>query len=146
MESNSSDYLKYWRTINFYYRTKNDLSQAEIDMLLFLKSEKYFRKKKFEEFDKILSWDKHRFKKLVAKGWIQLFRGIGGPSANIYELSMKANRMLNEMYRKLNGEEITISGKTPLLKKKISYHSKMYIEMIQEMNQVIRQQRHRTHE
>lgn len=146
MKSNLNDYLKYWRTINFYYRTKNDLTQAEIDMLLFLKSERYFRRNKFESFNKLLPWDSKRFNNLIERGWVQLFRKKGGPSANIFELSMKANRMLNEMYRKLNGEEITIKGKTPLLKNKVSYHSRQYIEMIKEMNEFIRQQRHLLHE
>jgi hypothetical protein len=65
-----NDYLKYWRVIRQYIKIKYNLTQSDLDILLFLKSESYFSKDKFLEFDEILSWDKQRFEKLRQQGWI----------------------------------------------------------------------------
>ena len=35
------DYLKYWRVIRYYTLQKYKLKTAELEMLLFLRSEKY---------------------------------------------------------------------------------------------------------
>jgi len=38
------DYLKYWRVIRYYILRKNNLKPAELETLIFLRSEKYFTK------------------------------------------------------------------------------------------------------
>lgn len=143
---NSNDYLKYWRVIRYYYMKKNNLSSCEFDLLLFLKSEYYFRKRDFTKLKKTMSWNDKSFENLLNAGWIQLFRGKGGPKGNIYELSMKASRLVNEVYNKLNGEEIRVAGNNRFTKSKKSFHDKMYLNMIEDMNKSIQQQRHQTHE
>ena len=50
-----NDYLKYWRVVKYYVKAKYGLTQAELEMLLFLKSEGYFDKDKFKEFDALIS-------------------------------------------------------------------------------------------
>ena len=100
------DYLKYWRVIRYYVKKKYDISQAELEMLLFLRSEKYFSKDNFDEFDELLSWDKNRFEKLRKEGWIDSFRKKEGKRRAIYQLSYKAQRMITSLYKKLEGEEI----------------------------------------
>ncbi len=102
----SDDYLKYWRVIRQYVKAKYKISQAQLDMLLFLKSEDYFSKDKFDEFDKLLSWDEHRFKMLRRDGWIEVFRKRMGKRKALYTLSYKSKRLLNSVYKKLSGEEI----------------------------------------
>ena len=57
MKSNTDDYLKYWRVIRQFVKVKYNLSQSDLDILLFLYSEKYFDRGKFDEFDNILGWD-----------------------------------------------------------------------------------------
>ena len=42
-----ADYLKYWRAIKTLIRTKHKLSTSDIDILLFVYSEGYFRHKQF---------------------------------------------------------------------------------------------------
>lgn len=68
------DYLKYWRVVRYYVKKKYNITQAELEMLLFLRSEKYFSKDNFDEFDELLSWNKNRFEKLRKEGWIDSFR------------------------------------------------------------------------
>ena len=68
------DYLKYWRVVRYYIKSKHGLTQADLDVLLFLYSEKYFDKDKFQEFNELLSWDVKRFDKLLIEKWIEVFR------------------------------------------------------------------------
>lgn len=142
-----NDYLKYWRVIRQYIKIKYNLTQSDLDILLFLKSETYFSKDKFLEFDEILSWDKQRFEKLRQQGWIEVFRKRVGKHKALYQLSFKAKRMLTSIYKKLNGEEIPTSPtQNKMFAKNVSYSDKVYRNMIIEMNRSIKQQRHLSHE
>jgi len=139
----NSDYLKYWRVIRQYIKVKYEISQSELDVLLFLKSEKYFSKDKFKEFDRILSWDENRFDKLLRDGWIEVFRKRKGKTKGLYSLSYKSVRLLTSLYKKLNGEELPTSpSQNPMFLKNVSYTDRRYREAIMKMNEFIRQQRH----
>lgn len=147
MKSNQLDYLKYWRVIRQFIKIKYGITQSDLDMLLFLYSEKYFDRGKFEEFDSLLGWDKQRFEKLRQNEWIVVFRKRMGNRKAIYQLSIKSNRMIQSIYRKLSGEEIPVSSSNnKMFAKNVSYSDKVYRNMIIEMNKVIKQQRHQTHE
>ena len=142
-----SDYLKYWRVIRYFIKAKYSLSQGDLDMLLFLHSEKYFSKDKFLEFDELLSWDTDRFDRLLRDNWIIVFRKRVGKNKTLYGLSYKTIRVITSIYKKLNGEEIptSLSG-NPMFAKNVSYTDKVYRNFILEMNDFIRQQRHRAPE
>ena len=68
------NYLKYWRVIRYFIKSKYQLTQADLDILLFLYDEEYFSKDKFNEFDELLSWNVNRFDQLLKNGWIEVFR------------------------------------------------------------------------
>jgi DNA-binding MarR family transcriptional regulator len=138
-----NDYLKYWRVVKYYVKAKYGLTQAELEMLLFLKSEGYFDKDKFKEFDALISWNVNRFDKLRRDGWIEIFRRRDGKRKALYQLSMKSKRVIDLVYKKLNGEELPMSeSHNPMFKKEVSYSSKVYRNFIKQMNAFIRQQRH----
>jgi hypothetical protein len=143
----NNDYLKYWRVIRYFVKAKYDLNQGELDVILFLNSEGHFGKDKFDEFDELLSWDKHRFKKLLRDGWIQVFRKRCGPTKTLYILSYKSKRLVLSIYKKLSGEEIptSLSG-NPMFAKNVKYTDKVYRNFIKEINAITRQQRHRAPE
>jgi DNA-binding PadR family transcriptional regulator len=137
------DYLKYWRVVRYYVKKKYDITQAELEMLLFLRSEKYFSKDNFDEFDELLSWDKNRFEKLRKEGWIDSFRKKEGKRRAIYQLSYKAQRMITSLYKKLEGEELPESkSSNPLFLEGANYTDKVYRNYIKKLNKAIRQQRH----
>lgn len=135
-----SDYLKYWRVVAQYVKVKYELTQADLDMLLFLYSEQYFKVSKFREFEQIVPWNPVRFRDLVDKGWIENFRpGVGNQRA-IYCLSYKAKRMIGSIYKKLNGEEIPeTTCNNPMFKKNVRYTDKVYRNFIKEMNKANRE-------
>lgn len=147
MKIKSNDYLKYWRVIRYFYKAKYGLNQADLDMMLFLYSESYFTKDKFVEFDELLSWNVTRFEKLRRNGWITVFRKRMGKRKALYELSYKGTRMITEIYKKLNGDEIpTSSSHNPMFQKNVSYNDKVYRNMVIQMNKAIKQQQHQTPE
>jgi|TARA_R110002153_G_scaffold145473_2_gene296747 hypothetical protein len=142
-KSPPNDYLKYWRVIRYFVKAKYGLSTADLEMLLFLYSEKYFSKDKFREFDELLSWNVNRFDRLRRDEWIVVFRKHHGKRKALYEVSYKARRMISSIYKKLSGEEIPTSmSANPLFKRDVSYMDKVYRNMIKEMNAFTRQQRH----
>jgi DNA-binding PadR family transcriptional regulator len=112
-------------------------------MLLFLRSEKYFSKDNFDEFDELLSWNKNRFEKLRKEGWIDSFRKKDGKRRAMYQLSYKAQRMITSVYKKLEGEEIPESkSSNPLFLEGANYTDKVYRNYIKKLNKAIRQQQH----
>lgn len=138
-----NDYLKYWRVIRQYVKVKYGLTQSDLDVILFLNSEGYFNKDKFEEFDRILSWDVQRFDRLLRDGWIEVFRKRQGKIKGLYTLSYKAKRIATSVYKKLNGEEMPTSpSQNPMFLKNVSYTDRRYREAIINMNKFIKQQQH----
>jgi len=139
------NYLKYWRVIRYYIKMKYKLNTGDLDMLLFLYSEDYFSKDKFKEFDKLLSWNVTRFDRLLRDGWIEVFRKRVGKNKALYELSYKGKRVVNSIYKKLNGDEIPSSEHNPIFHRNVSYTDKVYKNFIKEMNKSIKQQQRLSH-
>ncbi len=135
-----SDYLKYWRVIAQYTKVRYNIGQADLDMMLFLYSEQYFTIRKFKEFAQLVSWDRGRFGRLVKEGWIENFRPGNKGQRALYCLSLKAKRMIQSLYKKLNGEEIPETAcNNPMFKKNVRYNDKVYRNMIKTMNASIRE-------
>lgn len=140
--SKNHDYLKYWKVIRYFAQAKYGIKSADLDMILFLYSEKYFSKTQFKEFNELLSWDINRFSRLLRDGWISVFRKRQGNKKTLYELSYKGKRMISSLYKKLNGEEIPMSeSANPMFAKNVSYSDKVYRNMIIRMNKYIKEQR-----
>ena len=141
------DYLKYWRVIRYFIKAKYKLNQEELEMLLFLNSEKYFSRDKFDEYNELMSWNKHRFEKLRQEGWIESFRDRDNYRKAVYKISYKCKRMIDSLYKKLNGEELPEDPKAnPVFKRKVKYTDKVYRNYIIQMNKFIRQQRRQSPE
>jgi hypothetical protein len=137
------DYLKYWRVIRQYIKVKHGLTQSDLDMLMFIYTEKYFSKARFDEFSRIVSWDADRFKRLKENGWIESFRKYD-PRTNtraIYQISPDGKRVVQSIYRMLKGEEMPITPKyNPMFKSNAKYMSKVYRNSIRELNSYLKQQ------
>ena len=139
MHNRDSDYLKYWRVIRYFIKAKYGLSQADLDVLLFLYSEEYFSKDKFEEFDELLSWNEDRFNRLLRDGWIEVFRKGNRNKKGMYQLSYKTARVIGGIYKKLEGKEIpTSTSFNPMFAKNVSYTDKVYRNFIIQLNKEIR--------
>lgn len=132
----SHDYMKYWRVIRYWVKAKYKIGTPDIDMLLFLYSEDIFNKTKFNEFDELMSWNVNRFDQLLKNGWIHVWRKKRGKETTLYELTYKAKRLVNLIYRKLNGEEIGEDHRTnPLFRNDASFMDKVYRQSIIKLNE-----------
>ena len=78
------DFMKYWRVIRYWAKVKYNVSTPDIEMMFFLYSEDIFSKKKFEEFERVMSWDTKRFDRLVKEEWIVVWRKRKGRQATLY--------------------------------------------------------------
>jgi hypothetical protein len=134
------DFLKYWRVIRYWVKAKYGLGTPDLEMLLFLYSEQIFNKTQFKEYEEIMSWDINRFNKLLKEEWIHVWRKRQGKQTTLYELTYKSKRIINTIYKKVNGEEIAETATAnPLFKNDVSYMDKVYRNMIKEMNKEIRE-------
>jgi hypothetical protein len=143
MKSQKSDYLKYWKVIRQYIKVKYKVSQSDIEMMLFLYNEPYFTKDKFAEFNSLLAWDKDRFERLNHEGWIEGTKTFRVGRRLKYSLSYKASRMVDEIYRLIEGKEIPITeGANPMFKRNVSYSDKVYRNFIMNIRAKTKQPRH----
>ena len=141
MKSQKSDYLKYWRVIRQYIKVKYNLTQADLEVLLFLRTEPYFTVDKFEEFNSIMSWEKTRFHRLHHEGWIEGSKTFRVGRRIRYNLSIRAQRMVNEVYNYLEGKELPISeGANPMFKRNVRYTDKVYRNFIMDLRAKSKQQ------
>ena len=123
-------------TQRYWVKAKYKIGTPDIDMLLFLYSEDIFNKTKFNEFEELMSWDVNRFDQLLKNGWVHVWRKKRGKETTLYELTYKAKRLVNLIYRKLNGEEIGEDHRTnPLFRKDASFMDKVYRQSIIKLNE-----------
>lgn len=134
------DWLKYWRVVRFWVSEAYKLSYPDLEMLLFLYSEDLFSERDFEKFERIMSWDTNRFKRLVDEKWIIPWREKNGNECALYTLSFKGKHLITAVYKKLSGEEgiTTHPTKNPIFRKDAGYIARGYRKMILEMNEAIK--------
>jgi hypothetical protein len=132
----SNDYLKYWKVVKYWVKRKYTISSGDLDLLLFLYSEHLFNKTKFEEFNELMSWDSNRFYRLIKEGWIHKWREKKGQQAALYELTYAAKRMIDNVYKKLNGEKFSESYvNNPIFKHDVKFRDKVYRNYMKKVNQ-----------
>ena len=129
------DYLKYWKVIKYWALRKYEITTGELELMLFLYSEHLFNKTKFEEYNELMSWNNNRFYELIKKGWIHKWRPKKGKEAALYELTYKGKRMINNVYSKLNGEDIPENPvNNPVFKHDVKYRDKVFRNYIKKIN------------
>jgi hypothetical protein len=125
--------LKYWKVVREWMKAKHGLTQADLDMLLFLYDEGTFRQADLVKFEKLLSWDRKRQQRLMDSGWIALLVARTPKRNTTYRLTIKGKRALTEMYKRLYGEVFDESN--PLYRNDAGYQAKRYRRFIENLNQ-----------
>lgn len=134
----SRDYLKYWRVVKYWAKNKYDITTGELELMFFLYSEGIFKKDQFDEFNKLIGWNKNRFKDLLSRDWIVKWRNHTHKEKALYELSYKGKRMIYNIYDKLNGKEF--SENAPMFQASAGYNDRAYRKYIRKINESIQQQ------
>ena len=136
------NYLKYWRVVRYFINAKYGVSQPDLEMLIFLYDEHYFTRAKFKEFDKVFSWDKERFDRLVRNGWVEKVSVESKSRLGVYNLTYKGKRVVNYAYSLLEGKEFpTTADNNPVFRRDCSFTDKMYKQVMMQINEAQRQHR-----
>lgn len=129
--------LKHYRIIRKWACRNNDLTDAEIELLIYLDCKDMFTKHDFEIGTYSYSWNNRRWNKLLQKGWITVWRYNNRTTQkyNIYKVSFKCKQLISRMYRIMLGlEDIPLSERRNSIMKGKTYMDKVLIKSIENLN------------
>ena len=99
--------LKHYRIIRKWASRNNDLTDAEIELLIYLDCIDLFTIKDFKMGTYAFSWNNRRWNKLIQNDWIVVWRRRNRTTQkyNIYKVSFKGKQLIQRMYRIMLGED-----------------------------------------
>ena len=127
--------LKYYRIVRKATAKKHGLTEAELELLIYLDCVQYFDIPEFKKGTYAYSWNKGRWGKLRREGFIDVFknRDRKASKSNTYTVSFKTKRLITRIYKVLLGEEeLATSRNNPYYKNK-TYTDKVYNRAIEYM-------------
>ena len=115
--------MKYWRIVRKYTMMKYNLNQDDLDVLFYIHDEKYFSNYQFEKYEKTMPWNVKRLQSLCERGWItRLPSGNKYAKRDVYEVTIKTQRVINNIYSILNGDGF------PTITQRMEKRRKRYLE------------------
>ena len=129
--------LKHYRIIRQWACKNNGLSDADLELLIYLDCIGLFNRLDFIEGAYSYSWDNRRWARLKADDWINVFakRNRTTTKSNVYKVSFKGKQLINKIYRIMLGEEdIPTSTKRNVIMKGKRYSDKVLIKSIKNVN------------
>ena len=129
--------LKHYRIIRKWACKNNDLTDADLEVLIYLDCMDLFSKHDFEQGVYSYSWDNRRWNRLIQDGWIVVWRHRNRTTQkyNIYKVSFKCKQLIMRMYKIMLGEDdIPTSARRNKLIKGISYTDKVMTKAIHNVN------------
>tara|TARA_R110001592_G_scaffold52831_2_gene162094 strand:+ start:854 stop:1300 length:447 start_codon:yes stop_codon:yes gene_type:complete len=129
--------LKHYRIIRKWACKNNDLSDAELELLIYFDCMGHFTKQDFKIGTYSYSWNNRRWNTLLKQGWIIVWRNRNRTTQkyNIYEVSFKCKQLISRMYRIMLGEDdIPTSERRNKLIAGNSYTDKVLTEAIYNVN------------
>jgi hypothetical protein len=99
--------LKYYRLTRKWACKTYGLTDADLELLIYLDHKGRFTRNEFIEGAYTYSWDKRRWEKLRSAGWIETWRQRNGKSIkySVYKTSFQCSQLVSRIYRILLGEE-----------------------------------------
>ncbi len=99
--------LKHYRIIRKWASRNNDLTDAEIELLIYLDCIDLFTIKDFKMGTYAFSWNNRRWNKLIQNDWIVVWRRRNRTTQkyNMYKVSFKGKQLIQRIYRIMLGEE-----------------------------------------
>lgn len=130
--------MRYWRIIRYYYLKKYDISESDLDLLLYLYSEKYFKESDINIFSQTFKWDRYRLTKLKSKGFLDIHSHPHSNSPTIWKVTFKTKKLVASLYAKLEGGKISENYQfNRLFLKEAGFAHKTYKNAIIQMNREI---------
>ena len=104
------------------------IKRTDFDLLIYLDTLVYFRKKDFKESIYWGGWDPKRFNRLLQQEYIEKLAGTGTGKGNPtkYKLTLKARQMVTNTYKMCYLEKDIPEGRSnPIMSRKTYSHNKM---------------------
>ena len=127
--------LKYYRLTRKWACKTYGLTDADLELLIYLDHKGRFPRNEFIEGAYTYSWDKKRWEKLRSAGWIEVWRHRNRKSIkySIFKTSFKCSQLVSRIYRILLGEEDMPTSERSIFYNNKSYTDKVYNKAIDDM-------------
>jgi len=129
--------LKHYRIIRQWACKNNGLTNADLELLIYLDCIGLFNRLDFIDGVYSYSWDTRRWSKLRDNDWITVFakRNKTTTKSNVYKVSFKGKHLIKRMYKIMLGEEdIPTSEKRNVIMKGATYSHKVLSKSIKNVN------------
>jgi|TARA_R100000353_G_scaffold162435_1_gene122627 hypothetical protein len=127
--------LKYYRLVRKWACKTYELTDSDLELLIYLDCKERFTRKEFIDGTYTYSWDKNRWERLRQQGWIEVWRHRNRTSIkySIFKTSYKCSQLISRIYRILLGEEDLPTSERSVFYKNKSYTDKVYNKAIDDM-------------
>ena len=129
--------LKHYRIIRKWASRNNGLTDAELELLIYLDCIDMFTIDDFKMGTYSFSWNNRRWNKLIQNEWIVVWRKRNRTTQkyNIYKVSFKGKQLIKRIYRIMLGEDdIPTSERRNSIMKGKSYIDKVLQTSIYNVN------------
>ncbi len=127
--------FKYYRLVRKWACKTYDLTDADLELLVYLDCKSRFTRNNFIDGSYTMSWDKNRWELLRREGWIEVWRHRNRTTIkySIYKTSFKCSQLISRIYRILLGEEDLPTSERNIFFNNRSYTDKVYNKAIDDM-------------
>lgn len=124
--------FKYYRLVRKWACKTYGLSDAELELLIYLDCVGHFTRDEFKKGTYIYCWDKKRWDRLRKAGFIDVFRQRNHTTIKytIFKVSQRCKLMISRIYRILLGSE-----DLPVSVRSVFYRNETYTDKV--MNKAI---------
>jgi len=127
--------LKYYRIVRKWAAKQNNLTDSELELIIYLYHLDLFTIKDYQNGVYIYMWDKKRWQRLKRDGWIEVWRNGNRKTGahNIYKATFKTKLLVTRIYKILLGEEDIPFKESNVFFKNKSYTDKVMNKAIDDM-------------
>lgn len=127
--------LKYYRVVRKWAAKQNNLTDSELELIIYLYHLDLFTIKDYQDGVYIYMWDKKRWQRLKRDGWIEVWRNGNRKTGahNIYKATFKTKLLVTRIYKILLGEEDIPFKESNVFFKNKSYTDKVMNKAIDDM-------------
>ncbi len=129
--------LKHYRIIRKWASKNNDLTDADLELLIYLDCVDLFTIKDFKMGSYSYSWENRRWNRLIQGDWVVVWRNRNRTTQkyNIYKVSFKGKQLIQRIYRIMLGEDdIPTSERRNSIMKGNTYMDKVLQTSIHNVN------------
>ena len=129
--------LKHYRIIRKWACKNNGLTDAELELIIYLDCIDLFTKKDFEAGVYTYSWNNRRWNKLIQNDWVKVwrYRNRTTQKYNIYQISFKGKQLISRIYRIMLGlDDIPMSERRNKIVAGNSYTDKVMYQAMYNVN------------